>query len=268
MDSVSKVRKFYDELVQREWERLDRHPVEFALNKRFIERHTKPGDKVLDLGGGPGRYSLWLAEKGCDVMLADLSPNNIAFAQGKAIEHGVHIKAAVVDGRDLSQFDDCSFDHVLCMGPMYHLTEEKDRRTVIYECLRVLKPEGTLSAAFISSYAEVLYCLKFDQTAILRPDKLDSVFKVYSDNTDFSGTSFTEIYYARRSDILPFFSSFQLEQIHFLGSESIFSPYEPNLMNLSPEIFDAWIDFGEKVCEREDLLSFSEHFLYIGRKII
>ena len=268
MDSVRKVRKFYDEVVQKEWERFDRHPVEFALNQRFIGRYIKPGDKVLDLGGGPGRYSLWLAEKGCDVILADLSPNNVAFAQEKAHERGVRIKGATVDARDLSQFNDSSFDHVLCMGPMYHLTEENDRRTVINECLRVLKPGGTLSSAFISSYAEVLYCLKFDQTAILRPEKYDSVFKVYIENTDFSGTSFTEIYYARHDDILPFFSSFQLDPIHFLGSESIFSPYEPSLMNQSPEVFDAWIDFAEKVCEREDLLSFSEHFLYIGRKSI
>lgn len=43
--------------------------------------------------------------------------------------------------------------------------------------------------------------------------------------------------------------------------------YEPELMRQPPEVFEAWLDLAEKICEREDLLSFAEHFLYIGKKI-
>ena len=92
MDSLDIVKKFYDETVNNEWERLDRHKVEFELSKRYMNRYIKPNDKVLDLGGGPGKYSLYLAERGCDVTLADLSPKNVDFALKKAKELGLPLK--------------------------------------------------------------------------------------------------------------------------------------------------------------------------------
>jgi hypothetical protein len=43
MDPVDIVKKTYDDTFLAEWERLDRHPFEFELNKRFILRYIKPG---------------------------------------------------------------------------------------------------------------------------------------------------------------------------------------------------------------------------------
>ena len=45
MDSLEIVREFYDESVNNEWERLERHKVEFELSKRFMNRYIKPNDK-------------------------------------------------------------------------------------------------------------------------------------------------------------------------------------------------------------------------------
>ncbi len=72
-DTICTIKKYYNDDVEKEWERLEKHFIEFELTKRFLNRYIKPGDKVLDVGGRPGRYSLYLAEKGCDVTLADLS---------------------------------------------------------------------------------------------------------------------------------------------------------------------------------------------------
>jgi 2-polyprenyl-3-methyl-5-hydroxy-6-metoxy-1,4-benzoquinol methylase len=72
MKSLDTVRNFYDETVNYEWERLDRHKVEYEITKRYLNRYIKSNDKVLDLGGGPGKYSLYLADQGCEVTLADL----------------------------------------------------------------------------------------------------------------------------------------------------------------------------------------------------
>ncbi|HEX5565061.1 MAG TPA: hypothetical protein VFX34_08875, partial [Sporosarcina sp.] len=63
MESIEIVRKFYDETVNYEWERLNSHKVEFELTKRYLNRYIKPNDKILDLGGGPGKYSLYLTER-------------------------------------------------------------------------------------------------------------------------------------------------------------------------------------------------------------
>lgn len=48
------------ENVNYEWERL-------VSAKRNLNRYIKPGDKILELSGGPGGYSLDFAVFGCDV---------------------------------------------------------------------------------------------------------------------------------------------------------------------------------------------------------
>ena len=80
MDETTKiVQDFYDSQVEHEWNRIANRP-EFLLTCRMLKRYIKPGDSVLDIGGGPGRYSTHLASRGCDVTLFDLSPENVKFA--------------------------------------------------------------------------------------------------------------------------------------------------------------------------------------------
>jgi ubiquinone/menaquinone biosynthesis C-methylase UbiE len=77
-DAVSRdrVRGYYAQFGEREWDRLADPAdgaIEFAINSRAIARHLPAGARVLDIGGGPGRYAIWLAERGHHVVLADLS---------------------------------------------------------------------------------------------------------------------------------------------------------------------------------------------------
>ena len=57
-NEIKMVKDRYDQSVADEWERLLRHPVEYAITCRYLDRYIKPGDKILDIGGGPGRYSV------------------------------------------------------------------------------------------------------------------------------------------------------------------------------------------------------------------
>ena len=45
--------------------------LERAMYLRRWREHLPPGSRVLDLGGGVGRFSLWLLEQGCEVELVD-----------------------------------------------------------------------------------------------------------------------------------------------------------------------------------------------------
>lgn len=120
METTEIIRSYYDSSVENEWERIDNRP-EFLITCRYIERYIKSGDKVLDIGGGPGRYSLWLAEKGCDVTMLDLSPQNVDFAKRKATEGGLALNALAGDARTVDDTVEGLFDVVLLMGPLYHL---------------------------------------------------------------------------------------------------------------------------------------------------
>ncbi|GGE03150.1 class I SAM-dependent methyltransferase [Paenibacillus nasutitermitis] len=264
-ENVEIVKRFYDETVQYEWNRLDRHKVEYELSKRYIKRYVKPKEIVLDLGGGPGKYSLYLSELGCDVTLADLSPKNVDFAINKARELGLHLNAICADSRDLSAFDDEYFDHVLCMGPMYHLKDENDRINTINECMKKLKPNGTLFVSFVSSFSFVWDYLIRNPGLILTEDRKTEL-NIIRDDVNFAGHGFTENFYIRPNDVLPFFERFELEKLHLINCESFLYLREPELLMHSPEVITAWLDLAEQVCEREDLMSLAEHFMYIGRK--
>ena len=266
MDSLEIVKRFYDETVNYEWERLNRHKVEYELTKRYINRYIKPGDKVLDLGGGPGRYSIYLAEIGCDVTLADLSQKNIDFGLNKAKELGVPLSGIQVDSRDLSTIEDEQYDHVLCMGPMYHLKDENDRVKTIKECMKKLNPNGTIFVAFVSSYSFVWDYLIRNPDLILS-DERRSHLNVMLDDVNFAGEGFTDNYFIRPKDVLPFFKQFQLEKLHLLNCESFLYLREAELLNRPSEVVSAWLDLAEQVCEREDILSLAEHIMYIGKKI-
>jgi len=259
------VRAFYDADVEMEWNRLDEHPVEFELTKRFLRRHIPRDARVLDVGGGPGRYALWLAERGCRVTLADLSRANVDFALAKAAERGFALRGLCADARDLAALAGETFDHVLLMGPLYHLTEEADRARAVRSALALLAPGGTLAVSFISAFAGILYAMRDDPAFILAPNEGEFFGKVERDEP-FAGKAFTQAYFARRQDILPFMEGFGLEKLHFLSAEGMLSPNEGALLAQPPEVLAAWIDFAEKLCERQDILSFAEHYVYIGRK--
>ncbi len=266
MDAVETVRACYDSSVETEWNRLTRHYVEFEINKRFMDRYIHACDRVLDIGGGPGRYAMHLAQKGCGVTLMDLSPGNVDFAKAKAAELGLPLDAFPGDARFADKLIAGPFDAVLLMGPLYHLPEEKDRVMAVKAALNLLKPGGILYVAFISSYAPVWdYLARYPH--MVTEESEQRFYALMEKDMGFSGYSFTQTHFIRPVDIRPFMAGFPLDTLHLLGSESILALREPELGAQPPEVVKAWIDFAEKVCEREEFLNMTEHFLYIGKKL-
>ena len=93
-ENIETVRQYYNRGAEHEWDRLgSRHPVEFLLTTWMMDKYVRPGDSILDIGGGPGRYSIHYAKKGCAVTLAELSEANVDLARRKAAEAGVPLTA-------------------------------------------------------------------------------------------------------------------------------------------------------------------------------
>ena len=83
-DSIEHIRGYYEARGESEWHRLALPfdgALEWELHRRTFERLLPAGARVLDLGGGPGRWTLWLAERGHRVVLADLSPRMLDIAR-------------------------------------------------------------------------------------------------------------------------------------------------------------------------------------------
>ena len=129
--------------------------IEFARTKELLQGHLPtPPASVLDVGGGPGRYATWLAEAGYRVHVIDPVPLHVE----QAIEASADATLFTVargDARALPE-DDRSYDVVLLLGPLYHITDRDERVAALAEARRVVRPGGIIAAAAISRFASLL----------------------------------------------------------------------------------------------------------------
>jgi ubiquinone/menaquinone biosynthesis C-methylase UbiE len=132
--------------------------VERARTEELLTRFLpSPPAVILDIGGGPGAYALWLSAKGYEVHLIDPVPLHVEQALEASGTCPLHPIASVSlgDARKLER-PDASADAVLLLGPLYHLTERRDRIAAWSEAHRVLRPEGVVLAVGISRFASTL----------------------------------------------------------------------------------------------------------------
>ena len=269
-ETIETVRQFYNQDAEKEWDRLgSRHPVEFILTTWMMDKYVRPGDSILDIGGGPGRYSIHYAKKGCAVTLVDLAEENAALARRKAAEAGVPLTACAANCLELDRLDLGQYDHVFLMGPLYHLLEEAERVRAVELALARLKPGGKLYVSFILVFAFLIYDLQHGGNII--PDCQNpgsaGLIDAVSAGEDFRNTTgFTHSYEFHQRNILPFMEQFGLEKLHLFGQEGILAPNEPQLLERDEAEFAQWIALAKKYLELPEFLSWSEHAMYIGRK--
>jgi len=263
--------RYYDEnILAYELERLERHsPVEFLMTLRALSRWL-PGTAgvAVDIGVGSGAYAAWLAARGFRLHLVDISIKLLeATAERLKREgHGSRISGCHhLSATELSTLPDACADVLLALGPLYHLRQSDDRRKAIREFTRVLRPDGLLFAAGINRMAFLRdafryspekgarlheRCLKFLQDGQLDPDIAPPI-------------GFAHLTTAVEFDAL-FVGAF--ERIALWGLESLTSPAQEKLTELSPEDREAWLDIVERTAPLPDALGYADHFLYVGRR--
>lgn len=155
MENIKEVYDFYNSGA--EIDRLERGLgiVEFYRTKEIISRYITEKSTIYDVGGGIGKYSEWLAQKGHNVTLIELAPAAVAYAKNNMTTRYI---AEVGDAREIKKPDE-SADAVLLMGPLYHLQNKSDRETALNEAYRVLKKGGLLIAAGISKFSSATWAL-------------------------------------------------------------------------------------------------------------
>ena len=158
-DSVADrdVAAFYARGLERDRLGAGAGALEFARTRDLLERYLPPPPAtVADVGGGPGRYATWLAQRGYQVQLVDPVSLHVEQARAAATEARVAIAGARVGDARALDFADASFDAVLLLGPLYHLPERADRVKSLAEARRVCRPGGVVIAAAISRFASTL----------------------------------------------------------------------------------------------------------------
>lgn len=150
------INAFYSETSEAKRLQYGLGPLEFERNKELITRYLpEKGGIILDIGGGPGVYSSWLAKQGFNVHLVDPVEKHINQASKKADKLQNPFIAHLGEARKLG-FQDNYADLIIFHGPLYHLQEKKDRITALKEAKRVLKKQGTILAFAINYTASTM----------------------------------------------------------------------------------------------------------------
>jgi ubiquinone/menaquinone biosynthesis C-methylase UbiE len=261
------VEQMYDADSEREWQRLVRHRTEFGVTLRALAEYLPPAPaKILDVGGGSGRYAIALTKQGYDVTLLDLSQNNLALAEQKAASAGVEI-AQMVHGNalDLAGFTAKSFDAVLMLGPLYHLLLESERLRAVQEALRALKVDGRIFAAFVTRFAP------FRDAAANYPDWFINnaayAEQILKTGVHDRGQGFVNAYFAHPTEICPFMESAGLHMLNLIGCEGVVSAVEEKINQLSHPEFEQWVDLNYRLGQEPSLHGAAEHLLYVGEKL-
>lgn len=251
--------------LEKDWFVLERLRTEWLLKKVL----PPPPGQILDIGGGAGVYSFFLADLGYSVHLVDPVPIHVKQAediQNSRTEKLSSIK--IGDALHVNHNDEC-MDAVLMFGPLYHLLEGRDRIMALSEAFRVLKKGGLFLGAAISRYSSYMdgffskFLLDGDYREIVERD-LRSGLHINNTEKDY----FTTAYFHHPDGLKKEIEQSGFTDVRIIAVEGPGWAY-PNMAELllkDRETGRKILEFIEMMESDESIIGASAHFMGIGKK--
>jgi len=240
--------------------RLEGWSLERVRTEELLARSLPPlSARILDVGGGAGRYASLLGAQGYDVVLLDPVELHVQQAADDVVPFGVERG----DARSLPH-PDASFDAVLMLGPLYHLTERVGRLRALVEGIRALRPGGVIVAAAISRAASLLdgFARDFHHDERFRAGVEQTLATGQHRNPARTPGWFTTAYFHRRSDLQAELEEAGATDVQVYGIEGPAALF-PDHSDQSHAIA-LW---AARLAEADpDLAMFSPHLLAVGHK--
>lgn len=267
IDDISDIAAFYASAPEREHCRLEQHQLEYDLTWRYFNQYLPSQGSILEIGAATGRYTLELARKGYTLTAVDLSATLVEECRKSVAAEGLErqVRLVVADARDLGEVAEKGFDAVLLMGPLYHLTEEADRKAALKEAFDRLREGGILFSSFLSRYGIMGDLLKNTPEWIENQAEVRSLLARGKRPDDFPRGGFRG-YFAQISEIPPLHEAIGLETLAVAGVEPAISADDESYNKLQGRQRQLWLDLLYEMSTERSMLGASRHLLYIGKK--
>lgn len=271
----ARIAQHYESILDYEKIRLEQDsPIEFAITLRVLDHWIQSKAIVMDVGVGVGHYSLYLAKKGCFLHLVDIADSFLALTQQRLANENLStqvLSSIKASAPDLKDFADESVDHILMLGPFYHILDKQRRQQAVREAYRILKKNGLLFAAGINRLAllhELFNSNRFFGDKAIGIKSMRDELEEYCRTGISNSTLFPPLSDAYCTTIdefgklfAPFFS-----QLDFLGLESFTAFNQRKIFEKDPDDVKIWLSLVEKTARTDEGRASAEHFLYVGQK--
>lgn len=233
--------------------------VEFLTTIKYINNYIKATDKVLEIGAGTGRYSLYLAEQGYDVTAIEYVQHNIDIFKSK-IKDNLKVSVEQGDALDLSRYEDNTFDITLVFGPLYHLYDDESINKAIDEAIRVTKKHEIVMIAYLPGDSNMLnWALRKRHLIDGCPDVFDENFRMLRNPDALFACFYIE-------EFLDIMKAKNVTYLKNVATDGMACHMKEHIDELNKEEFEVWMKYHYSTCERRELQGYSNHMLYICEK--
>lgn len=232
--------------------------IEFLTTTLFINKYLKKGMKILDIGAGTGAYSIYYANEGYDVTAIEPVKRNVDIIKSKVVSHKMNIHVNQGNALDMESFPDESFDIILCLGPLYHLDNDKDKLKCIQETKRVCKKSGKIFYAYLSNdMVFVTETMRYNKDHLCGDEYNHETFKLVDEPFCFMTVDHMK----------HLMELSNLKEVNHIAVDGLSELLCDRINEFSDEQFKEWFRFHLYTCEKKELIGYSNHIVYIAEKI-
>jgi SAM-dependent methyltransferase len=273
MNAVEKsVKDYYDSLglEASDWQAQGlRGEVSAHVHRRFLERYIRPGDRVLEIGAGIGRYTMQIVQLGARVMVTDISERQLEMNEevvGQAdCEHGV-LGREVQTITDLRDYSTGSYDKVVAMGgPLSYAfdTEMQDKSIAALEMLRAAR-NGVVIGSVMSRLGMLRWYYENRPDYVMDDDYATESFAVMGDmiRKPASSGHVCNMYDTHDLDILFWRAGGEVFDSSASNFLSMTSEERLQVIKASPEAWETFLRREALLCKEAGVRDAGSHILF------
>ncbi len=238
---------------------LRRHGiVEFETTMHHLHRFLRPGQRLLDIGAGTGRYTSALMAEGYEVKAVELVRRNIDVF----LKREPTADVTQGDARHMPFLPTATADVTLLLGPLYHLIGDAEKVKALAEAKRVTKAGGLIFVAYLmNEYSILSYCFDEDRIGgLMERGAVDADYHIQAQPD--------ELYdYVRLDDIDRLNRLAGLERVTIFSPDGAADYMRTRLNHMSDDTFARFLDYQKRVSERPDLMGAGSHVVDVVRPI-
>ncbi|MHA1613795.1 MAG: class I SAM-dependent methyltransferase [Candidatus Thorarchaeota archaeon] len=271
------IESHFDNPDQNEWNRLDKDPigkVQFHIHNHYLQKYIKKGDRVLEIGTGPGRFTIELAKLGTKIGIVDISENQLRLNKERIQEAGFEQSIEwrkKLDILNLEGIPDNAYDSTVCYGgPLSYVIEFVDK--ALEEVLRVTKPGGIILTSVMSTLGTYHHLINhvFDDEVKIELERFDELTRTGDVIGDLAGKGTHQCHMYRWSEFQEILSKhpvniLDVSAANFLSNGLANEEYLMGIMK-DPKKWKFFLKWELDFCKEQGAIDAGTHFIVIFKK--